>query len=467
MKGLATKTVGELILMVVVVIILGAASVAALPYIKDVLAQYFGLTTDNAATEAIECSYLRCTQGCTGKVTSNGIGSPWSKLDPRNGVCPCEGVPPELKENGKICGHNAEQYPVEFKLSAETKLSKSSFLSSVAPDCIAGQTPDWTHLLRVIDYRELGVYCSDNTVSSFTLSANKMYYVDTQKGGTAVGTGVYNTFVQTDRKYVSINAWDDYKREFSTIGVPTNYMIVVNGISGAGTQEGVMTLVGKGCVISSIGSDCLDSIRFRASTAQKAEMYTVNAGEEYGFKFGAGYLVVKVLSTKFPVNLEILYLYTSPCVSATVSCNTYKSKSDCTQQTGCAWIGTGYKQFQLGTDVKNQDNNVAITSMVKDPNGNSISGALVHIIVRNPTETTQVQCRDPSATQCLLPSKRYIDTGCTTASDGKCTIQGTDIPAGNYMIYATVSTTQGDYRPLEAQIPFNIASQTTTTTTTS
>lgn len=80
----------------------------------------------NAFTRAVNCAYYRCTDGCD--VAQSKAGS-------FDCASFCRKVPSEFKENGKICGWNAEQYPVELNgFASDAKLSKK--IGDINFDCI-------------------------------------------------------------------------------------------------------------------------------------------------------------------------------------------------------------------------------------------------------------------------------------------------------------------------------------------
>lgn len=60
----------------------------------------------NELTAAIECAYYRCTNGCITAENKAGDDFGCSAF--------CSSVPSEFKKDGKICGWNAMQYPVEL-----------------------------------------------------------------------------------------------------------------------------------------------------------------------------------------------------------------------------------------------------------------------------------------------------------------------------------------------------------------
>jgi hypothetical protein len=493
MKGLAQKTIGELILMVVVVIILGAASVAALPYIQDLLAQYFGLTVDNALTQSAECSYLRCTIGCNDKVKSNQ----WSKLGGIGssglGVCPCENVPEEFHENnekdGKICGSNSEQYPIEFRTSTIIKVTQNSFPSNAKPNCLSANKDIADSAGLFYAYQ---ANCgTSNNVNTLNLAPGK-YYVSTAQGcikalpfiGPCYGN-TYTTYISNGPKYhVLSSSNNDIQDNFDIKGTPTSYRVIVDkSLTNRNDMEGVLALRSVGCAASRLGTDCLGSMKVREATAEKPQEHEVSENEEYAFNFGIGTLIIKVLSIVDPPRLEISYFDTTTCMGTntricaflleadicrnrgcdwvdavppykgvctigdTKPCDTFKIRAECVNQ-GCNWIGLDSKPLTLTIEPSIRNNRATITNMVNEnEGGNLINGAVVDIIIYNPNDE-------------VLPFKPYFRDTCKTDSNGKCSISFTvNFASGDYRIYGTVTPPQGpvSYRFITTEVPFKVS----------
>lgn len=125
-KGIASKTLFELGMFVLAFIVIAAFSTPAIQVSAENILRWLSgkggeggeyLTTDTFE-DAIACAYYRCMEGCD--VAESKFYSAMFDCSDF-----CSEVPSEFKENDKICGWNAMQYPVELDgYSSEKTLSK-------------------------------------------------------------------------------------------------------------------------------------------------------------------------------------------------------------------------------------------------------------------------------------------------------------------------------------------------------
>jgi len=145
-KGFVIPSIGKLVLIALGVFILGFLLLSyVLPGAIGLLDQYLNPETPEEAyfRELVECSYYRCFIGCN-------AGEIKDLLD---GACErefCNEISDDFKDDNKICGWDAEQYPIEkggivFKVS-------SSRLAEVA-DCVITQGTTSTTLTLSSDYK--------------------------------------------------------------------------------------------------------------------------------------------------------------------------------------------------------------------------------------------------------------------------------------------------------------------------
>ncbi|TAL47570.1 hypothetical protein EPN87_02640 [archaeon] len=437
MKGI-TKIIAELILAVIVIVILGTASVAALPYIQNLLAQYFGLTTDTAITEAVECSYIRCDVGCSdAKVQSNV----WRNL-PGN-ICPCS--KDFQDKNGKICGENSLQYPVEIPTSISYQspvLTKMSFSAGI--NCIYSNTKiptdfpwisaqaKYNFLILSSDILKLNPGQQDKCegpvpgITNFVVSSNTAekgrIYVSTASpqlvGFSISPSGILQNIVWTQAwgrpVYTILDSSNNYKATLSLKPGPNSQVGQKYQVSAAGNRFVVgVNQLGGDCYsfgIKKTNANDVKTITFSATSVcssgvQSNKPTYVDVG---GAIFKLTYLGLTYSDGNQLAKFDLQYLTTT--VSADMS----------------SYGATDPIQLRVSTQIPSDL--VKLSGICPKKSDGSCD-------VNNVYDVSQtIQCGASSTAPCANPDRCTFDSinrqcipGCTTNTNGECTIT---IPAG-------------------------------------
>jgi len=150
-KGFAVTTMVELVIAAIILFLLVPPLFGVFKEVYAAIMQSLGLIKYSNIEEAMKCSYYRCVEGCASprmletKWTEGGDTVDCNKYcqDPLKGGF-YEG------DDLKVCGENADRYPVKVEVKTDTSetISKDHVSNIATPDnCIVYLGTDWTGII--------------------------------------------------------------------------------------------------------------------------------------------------------------------------------------------------------------------------------------------------------------------------------------------------------------------------------
>ncbi len=296
-KGVATKTLVEISLAILVIIVVGyfllGPGVSAMMGLMDYIKEQLGLDIyeqelqKDLFKEALKCSYYRCTRGCL-EIDDDDF---W-RISCKTDFCSSSQW---MDDDYKICGWNAVQYPVEVELERDITLSREDDLSRY--NCIfptGGEMGLEDYIINIIlrkpreAYEILGFLFGEkieknllllddalidknkvekktcwiggknygNSYEEVGILEGNMYITSdySEREGTFVrDMEAENTFILAEPAY-KIIPYDREKRiTFENAGVGGNYRIVVKGEQGDSETYIRFDRIGRDCLDINVG----------------------------------------------------------------------------------------------------------------------------------------------------------------------------------------------------------------------
>ncbi len=495
---MAITTTKDLILMVITVAIV---ILLAVTYIPKIWASIFGQGKEflpTPFTEVVKCSYLRCTQGCLGSDVSDECFKNF-----------CEKIPQEFRKkdasgNYFICDWNALQYPAESKLEKVEKITKESF--GKAARCIVtdgftwgfaplGSRIDYVYIVKDLLERFNKEVCLSRpitgdtlaeTIKEGTLKAGNFLYIHTYNKappGGGVGGAELTTEVTNKPTYLILQQPDfnitktDYKFSHTedSKSVPNIYRLVLK-LQG-GDLEGRITTQYEFSILQGLNTK---GALIKVETSLTSEEYHFRENEEHVFKFGTGFLQIRVFTietgqsvkmsmaysasgfacTQAPDTIRACPIYSKDvcesqkdckwepltaavqggtpvqrppgwCTGTIRPCSAFTTQTTCETQIACTWVAQGSRiTLALNIETNKQSfskgETATITVTVTDKTSNKPLGEIdvSPIMVYKPNEEGAI----------------YFTSKCTTDSNGKCSVTYTvDMSTGTYKIYGLAS----------------------------